>query len=123
MKGTDLLRQLTYFRNKKEKYLDKEIKIVLEEPSVGYLASVGIESFNIIHGSDLDNDKILILPEEDLIRKFNDRDIPKNPILTEYMLNSKYKLIKECPICETKLASTDRYCKQCGQRIKMKGDK
>lgn len=122
MKGTDLLKQLTYYRNKKEEYLDKEIKIVLSQPSVGYLATVGIESFNIIHGSDLDKDKILIFPEKDIIEKCNNRDIPKDPIYTEYFVGEKYKLIKKCPICESKIASSDKYCKQCGQRIKRKGE-
>ena len=122
IKGTDLLKQLVRYEYRKEKYLDKEVKIVLSQPSVGYLSTVGIESFNIMHGSDLDQDKILIFPEKDIIEKYNNRDIPKDPIYTECFIGEKYKLIKKCPICESKIASTDKYCKQCGQRIKRKGE-
>ena len=120
MKGTDLLRQLTVAKNIKESYIDKEIRIVLEEPFIGSLSTVALNSFDITHGSDFDRDKILIFPEEALIRKFNNRDIPKEPLIFTYTYDKReIRAVKKCPICETKLASTDRYCKQCGQRIKI----
>ena len=124
MKGTKLLEKLNRYKELNEKYIDKEIRIVLNQPSIGCLSTIGIKSFDIQHGSDLDKDKILIFAEDDIIEKYKDRDIPISPLIVTYSYydNIKSKTIIKCPICENKLRKIDKYCSNCGQKIKIIND-
>lgn len=96
---------------------DDEVAIELGSPSVGPHASVGVET--VYAGFDWDNGKLLIVPQEPLVRKNLQRDIPQGIIRITYKndYHGKIRPSLHCPVCKAKLRKSDRYCPKCGQRV------
>lgn len=89
---------------------DKPIYINLTEPSVGQRAFIDVLS--VYQGFDWEMNQIRIEPSKPLIRKFNDRDLPK-PKIKNNMFNNYI-----CTSCNTSVNKNDNYCSNCGQCIK-----
>lgn len=94
----------------KEKSHDFDVIIALDEISVGGIASTNVDQ--IYQGIDWDMNKIIITPENPIIKKYKDRDIPieikKDPVFPKRFI---------CTACGYYVCKDDNYCKHCGQAL------
>lgn len=96
---------------------DDIVVVTLNQPSVGTRAFTNISA--IYSGFDWEQGQIRIETEDKILSKEKDRDNVIEPIVKEYnIIDNKRSIVRKCRICENKLRIADKYCSNCGQRVK-----
>jgi hypothetical protein len=89
------------------------ILITLSERSIGGRASSGVD--NMVMGFDWESNQFRIQPSKSLVAKGHNFEDEKEKLFTEYN-NRKYYI---CPRCEHIIAKGDKFCRGCGQKLKI----
>lgn len=93
------------------------VVVTLNQPSVGPRAFTNVSG--LYSGFDWEHGQIRIDTEDKILSKEKDRDNVIEPIVKEYnILDNKRSIVRKCRICENKLRIADKYCSNCGQRVK-----
>lgn len=109
----EALLTLQWIIERKPEYADKPLLVTTNDRSIGGRACVEVQ--DIYQGIDWEHGQIRIQPCEDIVKKYNGRDIEKDKwLFTERITNKKYPV---CSSCTCRVAKPDQYCKHCGQRL------
>lgn len=93
-----------------------EVLISLGFPALGPPA--GVEVSHGYLGFDWESGEFRLVPAGELVEWRKNRDNPLPP-LEQTMDDGRRKLhTLRCPACPNEVKRTDRYCPQCGQRLK-----
>ena len=91
--------------------------IPIDEPSIGGRACVGIES--VSHGFDWENGRINVDAMGSIVRKGRSKQDIISPWEHEYDWgNGKKTVVKDCKTCGIQIRKNDKYCSNCGQRLR-----
>lgn len=63
-------------------------------------------------------DEILLKTNKELVLLDESREKVLNPIVHHYHVKRKEEIVLKCPKCDSVLRKKDKYCSQCGQRVK-----
>jgi len=73
----------------------------------------------IYNGFDWDSGKLIIYCEKELTEEHLTRDNVKPPIDLDNILNPELKRkVWSCQTCEEFVSNNDKYCRNCGQRLR-----
>lgn len=109
----DAIKILSSYVNYDKEMGDKLLLVTTSDRSIGGRASVEIKG--IYQGFDWEHGQIRIETDEQIVKKYNDRDIEKDKwLFTERITNKKYSV---CPCCTYRVGKKDNYCKHCGQKL------
>lgn len=109
----DAIKILSSYVNYDKEMGEKLLLVTTSDKSIGGRASVKIKG--IYQGFDWEQGEIRIETDEQIIKKYNDRDVEKDKwYFTERITNKKYSV---CSVCHYRVGKNDSYCKHCGQKI------
>lgn len=109
----DAIKILSSYVNYDKEMGEKLLLVTTSDRSIGGRASVGIKG--IYQGFDWEQGQIRIETDEQIIKKYNNRDVEKDKwYFTERITNKKYSV---CSVCHHRVGKNDNYCKHCGQKL------
>ena len=106
-------------KNILNQYSDEEaekltVVIEIRDDTVGPTPAVGVEG--VFAGFDWDINRLMITPETPLMH-YAERigtDVPRQ----KFIRKMNGDTICRCPLCYTDIDENDKFCKQCGQKLK-----
>lgn len=109
----DAIKILSSYVNYDKEMGKRLLLVTTADKSIGGRASVQIKG--IYQGFDWEQGQIRIETDEQIIKKYNDRDAEKDKwYFTERITNKKYSV---CSACHYRVGKNDNYCKHCGQKL------
>lgn len=109
----DAIKILSSYVNYDKEFGEKLLLVTTSDRSIGSRASVRVKG--IYQGFDWEHGQIRIETDEQIIKKYNDRDAEKDKwYFTERITNKKYSV---CPVCHYRVGKKDNYCRYCGQKL------
>lgn len=109
----DAIKILSSYVNYDKEMGEKLLLVTTSDKSIGGRASVKIKG--IYQGFDWEQGQIRIETDEQIVKKYNDRDVEKDKwYFTERITNKKYSV---CSACHYRVGKKDNYCKHCGQKL------
>lgn len=100
------------YLNKWDEAKDIAVLITLSESSIGARASEKVKYAGV--GIDWEHGQFRIEPEKPLVHKGNSLQDVKNVVCRPYDGRNYYF----CPRCENKISKNDKFCRECGQKLR-----